>query len=54
MLMIKDGIPLKPQMLVNRIPLKDVPIDDEKKCSEFLYKMYSKKVNTAKQSLSFV
>ncbi len=48
MLMIKDGIPLKPQMLVNRIPIKDVPIDDEKKCSEFLYKMYSKKVNTTK------
>ena len=44
MLSIKDGIQLRPQMLVNRIPIKDIPIDDEKKCSEFLYKMYEKKV----------
>ena len=43
--MIKDGVRVRPQMLINRIPVKDVPIDDEKKCSEFLYKMYERKVS---------
>ncbi len=44
-LMIKNGEAVKGQMFINRIPLKDVPIDDEKKCSEFLYKMYENKVS---------
>ena len=46
--LIKDGIPLIAKMCVQRIPIKDIPIDDENKCSEFLYKLYEKKVRNDK------
>ena len=43
--MIIDGVPTTGQMLINRIPIKDVPIGDENECKKFLYKMYEKKVS---------
>ena len=46
--LIKDGIPLKAKICINRIPIKDIPVDDENKCSEFLYKLYEKKVSLRK------
>ena len=42
--MLKDGKPIKGQLLLNRIPIKDVPIDDDAKLTEFLYKIYENKV----------
>ena len=46
--LIKDGISLKAKICINRIPIKDIPVDDENKCSEFLYKLYEKKVSLRK------
>ena len=40
---IKDGIPVFGQAYIRRIPLTDVPIHDEKLCSEFLQKLYREK-----------
>ena len=43
---IVNGIKMDAQCYIRRIPLKDVPIDDEKKCGEFLQKLYQEKVIT--------
>ena len=42
---IKNGIPVVGQMYIRRIPMSQVPVDDEKKCAEFLFKLYKEKVN---------
>ena len=41
---IKNGVPLKCQMFIRRIPMKDIPIDDEKKNAEYLQQLYREKV----------
>lgn len=43
--MIINGEPIYGQMVIRRIPIKDIPIDDESKCSEFLHKLYEEKVS---------
>lgn len=40
---IKNGVPVEAQIYFRRIPLSQVPVDDEKKCSEFLHKLYKEK-----------
>ncbi|CAF0743582.1 unnamed protein product [Brachionus calyciflorus] len=40
---IKDGIPLDVQIFIRRIPMSLVPAEDEKKCSDFLQKLYMEK-----------
>lgn len=42
-MMIKDGIPVKGKLYINRIPISEVPIDDETKLTKFLYDMYERK-----------
>ncbi len=42
--MVKDGIPVKGKLYINRIPISEVPIDDEAKLTKFLYDMYERKV----------
>lgn len=41
---MKDGIPLNAQIFIRRIPIDILPTDDEKKCSEFLLRLYQDKV----------
>jgi lysophosphatidic acid acyltransferase / lysophosphatidylinositol acyltransferase len=41
---IKDGIPTKGQIFLRRIPISDIPVDDEKKCAEYLHQLYREKV----------
>lgn len=41
---MKDGIPLNAQIFMRRIPLDLVPAEDEKKCSDFLFRLYQDKV----------
>lgn len=43
--MMIQGIPIKGQMVIRRIPIKDIPIDDEHQCSQFLHKLYQEKVS---------
>lgn len=40
---IKDGVPLNVQMFIRRIPMSEVPVEDDKKCSEYLQKLYQEK-----------
>ena len=42
--MITHGQPVNAQILIKRIPIKDVPIDDENQCSKYLFDLYEKKV----------
>lgn len=41
---IRNGIPLKSKILARRIPLDNVPYDDEEKCSEFIHELFKQKV----------
>ena len=41
---VRNGVPLKGHMLVRRIPIEKIPVDDEAKCSEFIHKLYQEKV----------
>jgi hypothetical protein len=41
---IKNGIPLKVQVFMRRIPTKGIPTDNEKDCAAYLYKLYKEKV----------
>lgn len=45
---IVNGIPLRAQFFMRRIPMSQIPTDDDKKCSEFLYNLYQEKVNKTK------
>jgi len=40
---IKDGVPLKAQILMRRIPMSSIPTDDEKKCAAYLQELYRQK-----------
>lgn len=39
-----NGCPLDVHMIVRRIRLESIPLDDEKQCGEYLYKLYQEKV----------
>lgn len=39
-----NGEPARAQMVVRRIPIKNIPVEDEEKCSKFLNKLYEEKV----------
>ena len=41
---IANGIPLKGHMLVRRIPIEDIPVDDDAECAKFVHKLYQEKV----------
>lgn len=41
---VGDGKPLKAKMFVRRIPVDQIPIEDEKKCADFVHKLYQEKV----------
>lgn len=40
---MQHGVPIKAQILVRRIPMSTVPAGDEKKCAEYLNKLYQAK-----------
>lgn len=40
---IRDGIPLRSEVLVRRIPLDQIPYEDEAKCAQFVHKLYQEK-----------
>lgn len=42
--MILNGKKINGQAVVRRIPIKDIPMQDEKACSAFLHKLYQEKV----------
>ena len=39
-----NGIPFKVQIHMGYIPMSSVPVDNEKKCAEFLHNIYKEKV----------
>ena len=41
---VKNGIALKGQYFIRRIPMANIPISDEKKNAEFLQQLYREKV----------
>ena len=41
---IKDGVPVKAQIYFRRIPMSSLPLDDEKKCADYLQNLYREKV----------
>ncbi len=41
---LMNGRPLDVHMVVQRIPLDSIPLDDKKQCGEYLYKLYQEKV----------
>lgn len=42
---IKNGEAVQSKAVIRRIPIEQVPCDDENKCAEFLQKLYVEKVN---------
>jgi lysophosphatidic acid acyltransferase/lysophosphatidylinositol acyltransferase len=48
---IKDGQKLNAKIFLRRIPIEQVPLNDEQKCSQFIYDLYKEKVadNTIKR-----
>ena len=41
---LKNGIPVTVQILVRRIPIEQVPTENENECATFLYKLFEEKV----------
>ena len=41
---IRNGVPMKSKILARRIPLDNVPYNDEEKCSEFIHNLFKEKV----------
>lgn len=41
---IKNGIPLKAEMYIRRIPMSKIHAEDEEKCAEYLHQLYREKV----------
>lgn len=41
---LKNGVKVDSQIYVRRIPMSSIPVNDEKQCADFLYKIYQKKV----------
>ena len=51
--MIKDGIPVRGYLYMKRIPIAEVPVDDEDKITKFLFDMYERKVRIIFSTLNF-
>lgn len=41
---VVNGVPVKYEMVLRRIPVDTIPVEDEKKCAEFVQKLYQEKV----------
>jgi len=40
---VVNGVPVKYEMVLRRIPVDTIPVEDEKKCAEFVQKLYQEK-----------
>jgi lysophosphatidic acid acyltransferase / lysophosphatidylinositol acyltransferase len=40
-----NGLPARFEIVLRRLPVKDIPVEDEKLCAEYLQKLYKEKVN---------
>jgi len=41
---IIDGVPVKFQLVLRRIPVSEIPVENEKECAQFVQKLYQEKV----------